>query len=236
MADMTHISVRVDAGIMSAIKQKARERTRQFGFNVTASDMLREALREFAQLADMPRSQPKEEKTMAFISAQKLLEECGRPASNRSRASSEISFATDITRTHSGKNPDPIYSVRFSLSQEIIKKARFMPGDKVDILFDPERNAGLIKRTSSGGWALSQTNSSPRIAIKFTWRPGLPTIANTAGCTEVQVTDEGIMFRFPEGTMFDRNARAETQATEVPTRFSPAPPLRKLNGRQLSAL
>jgi hypothetical protein len=99
--------------------------------------------------------------------------------------------------------------MRFSLSPEIIAKARFMPGDKVDILFDQDARAGLIKRTSIGGWSLSQTPASQRFSIKLTWREGLPTIANTDGCTDVQVTDEGIIFKFPDGASFDHNARAE---------------------------
>lgn len=87
-----------------------------------------------------------------------------------------------------------------------------MPGDKVDVLFDKENNAGLIRRVTSGGWTLSKTATSPRISIKFTWCPGLPTIASTGDCTDIQVTDEGIMFRFPEGTSFTHNARAEQDA------------------------
>lgn len=152
---------------------------------------------------------------MAFVSAQKLLDECGSPSGRRGRAGgSDVKFATDITRKHGNKDPSPIYSVRFSLSAEIMKKARFMPGDKVDVLFDPENNAGLIQRTTSGGWSLSQTSTSPRISIKLTWRPGLPTIASTGCCTDIQVVDEGIMFRFPEATSFGRNARAEPEAAK----------------------
>lgn len=151
---------------------------------------------------------------MKFVSAQKMIEEHGRPTSTRARSSrADVKFATDITRSHRCRSPSPIYSVRFSLSKEVIKKARFMPGDKVDVLFDKENSAGLIRRTTSGGWTLSQTTTSPRISIKFTWCPGLPTIASTGDCTDIQVTDEGIMFRFPEGTSFTHNARAEQDAT-----------------------
>ena len=159
---------------------------------------------------------------MTFVSAQKLIEECGRPAGRRGSAGgSDVKFATDITRKHGKKDPSPIHSVRFSLSEEIIKKARFMPGDKVDVLFDKENNAGLIRRTTSGGWTLSQTTTSPRISIKFTWCPGLPTIASTGDCTNIQVTDEGITFRFPEGTSFTRNARAERDAIAETTLSTP---------------
>lgn len=163
---------------------------------------------------------------MNFVSAQKMIEEQGRPTGGRGRRSgADITFATDITRSHRCSNPSPFYSVRFSLSKEVIKKARLLPGDKVDVLFDKENNAGLIRRTTSGGWALSKTKTSPRISVKFTWCPGLPTIASAGDCTDIQVTDEGIMFRFPEGTSFTHNVRAEKDAAADTTSTSEPLPI-----------
>jgi hypothetical protein len=103
--------------------------------------------------------------------------------------------------------------MRLSISQEIVKKARFMPGDRVDVLIDREARMVLIKRVTSGGWALSyRTKSNERAMVQISWSIGLPSVSQAAPCSEVKVTEDGIIFKLPDCAVFDRNARLDVGA------------------------
>lgn len=105
------------------------------------------------------------------------------------------------------------FSMRLSISQEIIKKARFMPGDRVDVLIDREARMVLIKRVTSGGWALSyRTKSNERAMVQISWSIGLPSVSQSTPCSEVKVTEDGIIFKLPDCAVFDRNARLDVGA------------------------
>lgn len=102
------------------------------------------------------------------------------------------------------------YTMRFSISQQLTKKARFMPGDRVDVLIDREARLVLIKRVSSGGWALSyRTKSNERAMVQISWCEGLPSVKRSTACSDVQVTEDGIIFKLPDSAVFDRNARLD---------------------------
>lgn len=119
-----------------------------------------------------------------------------------------VTISTDrrVSKGHAGSE----YTMRFSISQNLTKKARFMPGDRVDVLIDREARMALIKRVSSGGWALSyRTKSNERAMVQISWCVGLPSVKQSTACSDVQVTEDGIIFKLPDSAVFDRNARLD---------------------------
>lgn len=147
-----------------------------------------------------------------FKSAMKIQGELLKGKGGRDcRPKGRLMFSTDITRTHKNKDPAPYYSTCLSLAGDLMAEAGWTVGDRVDLRFEPEKRRGLITRVESGGWSLSAKKSSDRVSVKFTWTKGIPTIAKGSSCTDLFVSDIGIMFTFPEGTDFTGNARSETQ-------------------------
>jgi hypothetical protein len=125
----------------------------------------------------------------------------------RSGAFSEwdLIFATDRKSVAGGVT----YGMRIGISQAFAKKARIIDGDRVEILFDKEEKAGLIRRVNDGGHQISSYGKkNTRLYIKPTIKPGMPTVAETVGCPS-EILDEGIMFLLPDCVSFDRNLRAE---------------------------
>ena len=96
-------------------------------------------------------------------------------------------------------------AVRFTLGELLLKKARIINGDKVEVLFDPNDKTGLIRRTdkASVAWSISVRGTNKKSAdVRITWFPGMPSIAAAAQCESVTVGDEGILFAFPKATTF----------------------------------
>ena len=74
---------------------------------------------------------------MTFISALEISSKYGH--SNRrgiAISKSDIRIGTDKSTVK--KTNQVTYSLRISISQNIVKQARFIEGDKVDVLFDLE--------------------------------------------------------------------------------------------------
>lgn len=95
--------------------------------------------------------------------------------------------------------------LRFTVKESLVKKARWQPGDRVDVLWDPEAKMGLMKRVKDGGFALSFKKDKktgeyePSGQVQFVYRSemGMPFVPGTHPIVQADVTDEGIMFELP---------------------------------------
>ena len=144
---------------------------------------------------------------MAFISADTIAKQYGNQCKKFSGPSDEF-VIFGFSKGGEGRRKQ----INFNLGREIVKRARFLPSDRVDVLFDPTSRRGLIKRVAAGGWALSPLGKSPsalkegeltRLSVKLTWREGMPKIAESEMCTNVAVTGIGIEFTFPKEAKFE---------------------------------
>jgi len=145
---------------------------------------------------------------MSFFSALELNKKySNKGGRGRAVSNTDITLATDKSVQKTGQVS---YSLRFSISPKLMKEARFIEGDKVDVLFDfastPKR--ALIVRSLHGGWSLynNNKNKDSRYNFKITHRPELPSFKESTEAKAV-VTSEGILFDIPSTAVFGRNAR-----------------------------
>lgn len=146
---------------------------------------------------------------MSFISAIEMSKNYGaRNGRGRVSADQDVCMSTDKSVQKTGVIT---YSLRFSISAKIIKEARFIEGDKVDVLFDFESSPKrvLVVRSLSGGWRLYPNGKAKnsRFNFKITHRPEMPSFENSTP-TKAVVTSEGILFDIPTTAIFGKNARA----------------------------
>lgn len=146
---------------------------------------------------------------MSFISAIELSKKYShKTGRGRSAVQQDIYLATDKSVAKTGQ---VVYSLRFSLSAKLVKEARFIEGDKVDVLFDFESDPKriLIVRSLAGGWSLYKNvkTKEGRYNFKITYRPEMPSFTQSTPANAV-VTSEGILFDIPSTAIFGRNARA----------------------------
>ena len=141
---------------------------------------------------------------MAFVSASQFI---GTNAGRRSNAA--IVLATDQQNINGGVG----YALRMGIANHVAKEARFLVGDKVDLLIDEEGRRCLIKRDPKGRWSLHTSKSvkasRSRMMLKITFRVGMPSVATTTAIDDYEITPEGILLRMPEEVSFDRNMRTE---------------------------
>lgn len=146
---------------------------------------------------------------MSFISALEINKKYAKKGGRgRVHAEQDVALATDKSVAKTGQ---VVYSLRFSISAKLIKEARFIEGDKVDVLFDFESSPKrvLVVRSLAGGWSLynNNKNKDSRFNFKITHRPELPSFEQSTP-TKAVVTSEGILFDIPPTAIFGRNARA----------------------------
>lgn len=142
---------------------------------------------------------------MAFISTASFRKNGG---SNGTAGRDTVSFSHDLGGK--GKGGKQRTSVRVRIGEQFIKEARWQHGDRIEFLFDPDDGVGLLRRVKSGGYSLSRYNRGASYCIQATWYPGMPSVPRAAECDGVYVTDEGLMFRFPDETSFTENVRRES--------------------------
>ena len=146
---------------------------------------------------------------MSFFSALELNKKySNKGGRGRALLTTDITLATDKSVQKTGQ---VTHSSRFSIAPKLMKEARFIEGDKVDVLFDFESTPkrALIVRSLAGGWTLynNSKNKDTRFNFKITHRPELPSFAESTE-TKAVVTSEGILFDIPPTAIFGRNARA----------------------------
>jgi len=148
---------------------------------------------------------------MAFVSASEIIGN----TSPRRHSSAGIVLATDKQRA-SGQQ---YFAVRISLSRELADRARFILGDRVDVMFDIEGRRCLLRRVNEGGWRLHKAGGNgasdgARLNIKFKYSTGLPSVKESVSITDYEIAPEGIIFGIPEEASFERNLRDEEGETE----------------------
>jgi hypothetical protein len=145
-----------------------------------------------------------------FISCADVVSKTGGRKGKRGRYTKnyDMAFSSSVAGKDKGLTRRQIV---FYISGHILKQARIMIGDQIDVLFDPLDKTGLIKRVTQGGYTLSSTKKykDPAIPsrgrISITHVPSLPFINELVTCSAVSVTDEGILFQFPKETIFPDN-------------------------------
>jgi hypothetical protein len=137
-----------------------------------------------------------------------------------------ILIATDLAKPKRGKG-GLVPFVRIRIGVEAAHKAKFEAGMRVDLLIDAVNGMGLIQRLPPDveeGWLLAplkrNADGDSPLQLRFTWHRRQPSIAEPKLATEVQVTDSGIQFKFPEGTSFGDLAAVKKEE-------KPAHPMRR---------
>lgn len=139
---------------------------------------------------------------MAYVSVRELL----KKSDKGERVHSNEDVCISVNKC--GAPDKDVWALVVSISTSIAKKARFMLGDKVELLFDPEKRIGLLKRTNDGGWSLTSGGKDikSRMYFKIQFVVGMPSVKQNTGCPS-EVTPEGIEFIFPDEVSFTENLR-----------------------------
>jgi hypothetical protein len=145
---------------------------------------------------------------MTFISINDIADKSAKSSRRGPKPVSKDSVLFSSCKQN-GKTKKGI-SISFRISALLMKKSRFIFGDRLDVLFDPSDRTGLIRRVKEGGYKLCVHGGSKNVAdttnksgvVKMTHFHGMPSISTSAECENVSVDGEGILFRFPEATTF----------------------------------
>lgn len=157
----------------------------------------------------MARSTKEETVQPTFESAFQIQEEAVSSVTKLDPEKEEgILVATDLAKPKRGKG-GLVPFVRIRIGVEAANKAKFEAGMRVDLLLDRVNGVGVIMRIPPDvdkGWLLAPLKRNAKgespLQLRFTWHKRQPSIAEPKLATEVQVSDNGIQFRFPEGTSF----------------------------------
>ena len=147
---------------------------------------------------------------MAFQSVKELT---GKGRYGRSRVSdSDLVFAChEATRKDSQQ--ERMFAVVFRFSDALCKVAGIKTGDKLDVLFDKDSHMGLIRK-SVDGWSASLAGKT--LVMKIMFRPGLPSIKDSAPCEGVEARRDGIYFFLPPDAVWsERCAREEHSPSDL---------------------
>jgi len=111
---------------------------------------------------------------------------------------SELRYNT--IKGHTTASGQIVFSSVFYIGNDIMKKARVMIGDYVDILISDCGNHGLIKRVTDGGRKIGKNGSNKRncgrVAIKKT--DDMPLVKTNTVIDNVVINDDGILFDWPK--------------------------------------
>lgn len=105
---------------------------------------------------------------------------------------------TEVSYTIFGKG-SKCPSCVFTVGNNIRKQMRWIPGDRVDILYDEALAEGQIIRVREGGWQvgeMTKDDSPARVRVSYRSEFGLPMVDEKLDLA-VQLTDNTICFAFP---------------------------------------
>jgi len=134
---------------------------------------------------------------MALTSIKKLAEARGyQPRQGLGKLGAPYDLAVSVCQ---GGAHSFAYNIYFP--SKTIKKARFIDGDRIDILYDPADKTVLLTRVTEGGWKLSgHTGSdiarqSKTVAIAINWLPDDFPVPDKISAVDCTIADSGIMFK-----------------------------------------
>jgi len=89
------------------------------------------------------------------------------------------------------------FALHIYIPPKTLKQARFIDGDRVDLLFDPVDQSAMLTRVTEGGWKISRANkqSAGCVSLSINWLPAdfpIPDKVTPAECT---IADSGILFK-----------------------------------------
>ena len=116
----------------------------------------------------------------------------------------QINNAIRFSETKNGNNRK---SLTFTIGIDIVKKYRLLIGDSVDVLFDADDRIALIRRVQTGGYTVCGSGIPAsdviegkyyRSIVKCSRYDGMPSTDMSVFVTDIEITDDGIMFKFPD--------------------------------------
>ena len=129
-----------------------------------------------------------------FKSVFKTPANCGRGV--RRDVKNEIAYNINVSHSKNKKQ----YAAVFYIGINLIKKARFIDGDRIDILKSNDGKYGLLKRVPTGGRALSKKHAKNTGKISGIYNESLPWVNSITTLENVVIDDEGILFEWPAST------------------------------------
>jgi hypothetical protein len=112
-------------------------------------------------------------------------------------------IAQDVIRITMHKNNKSKSEILiFYIGMNICKKARFINGDLMEILWDPDAVTGMIRRVKGFGYSLTVPGGNGKASSKLgmTWRHGMIRPNGCVVAEQIVLKDEGILFSLPTGS------------------------------------
>ena len=133
---------------------------------------------------------------MEFLSLYSIAAACsktGRVGRQHRSEADEVLLSIVKSGHNSGGKERIALSVK--INKHLAQNARFIFGDRLDILISSDGSTGLIKRVKEGGFAATSSGSKTSdIYIKVTWYEGMPKPEQKTYCPAT-LTDDGITFK-----------------------------------------
>lgn len=109
-------------------------------------------------------------------------------------------------------------TVALRIGRELATKAGIAKGDRVDLAEHPSGKGEIVmvRVKAPKGRSLIYEQSGG-LVLKFLWREGLPSVAESVMCKDVRLDKAlgGVVFRWPDEAVFDRPAK---EAKPKPTK------------------
>ena len=91
----------------------------------------------------------------------------------RRKAHGGSSSDTTITFSQRNVNKHGYFTIAFSIGPRLVTDAGFIKGDKLDILWDPTDEIGMIRRDNEKGKGFTMAPTG-RGLLQITWSEGMP--------------------------------------------------------------
>jgi len=144
----------------------------------------------------------KDHKTAEFISDSDVIK-------NRAGKAGRLPVTNNlsITQICRSNNKQLVRFMTIRIPEDIMSKARFKKGDRIDIAFTDDGNTWRLKVVSNGeqGYSITTpTNNPKRGQLRLTWCEGIPVIGGDEAITKARaIADEKTMRVTPAEIIFD---------------------------------
>ena len=95
---------------------------------------------------------------------------------------------------------NPREKIIFSIGQNLMKNARFIIGDRIELLYDDEAGLGLMRRIPADkpGVTIRHASTKRYCVVRFPATSVFPIIRQITNLDNVSVDEEGILFAWPK--------------------------------------